>query len=270
MTRPQFMTNLSRKLRHRRMRRRDSPRRSWSDRVSLFTHNLTRPLRHRRMKRLNSPRRRWSERLGLLTHNLTRPLRRRRLARLNSPRSKWTVKLSQFMRSLTRPVRHVARVWLSPVRKKWHNRSLSQRTSYSLLALGVVLVVVGVAVILPNVGRVATSSFNPPQLVSGERLAARCDDPAIREVITEVVPDLQRAGMICTPQWLTLQVPTAGWPDSYVIAHAKFDTGGAWELVAIVTKNGETQFGDSELIPLGIMTRAETFASWDDERSASS
>jgi len=174
------------------------------------------------------------------------------------------------LRHLTRPVRRVLRVWLRPVRKKWNNRSLSQRTSYGLLALGVVIVVVGAAVVGPNLGRTVTSAFRTPELVSGERLAARCDDPAIRQVITEVVSDLQRAGMICTPQWLTLQVPTAGWPDSYVIAHAKSDTGGTWELVAIVNKNGETQFGDSDLIPLGIMTRAETFASWDDERTANS
>jgi len=217
----------------------------------------------------------------VLTHSFTRPLRRRRAARLNSPRSKWTVKLSQFMRNLSRPLRHGLRVWLRPVRTRWNNRSSVQRLSYGLLALGVVMVMVGAAAILPNVGRVATSSFNAvqnrvqtaedtgsPQLDSTESLAARCDDPAIREAITKIVPDLQRSGMICTPRWLTLQVPTADGPDAYVIAHAQAQADGSWELMAVVTKAGEAEFGDSDLVPVGIMARAETFASWDEQAAS--
>jgi len=221
--------------------------------------------------------------MAVLTHSFTRPLRRRRAARLNSPRSKWTVKLSQFMRNLTRPLRHRLRVRLHPARKKWNNRSSVQRLSYGLLALGVVMVVVGATVIVPNVGRVATSSFNAvqsrvqtaqggslPQLDSAEILAARCDDPAIRQTITEVIPDLKRAGMICTPRWLTLQVPTAEGPDPYVIAHARSQVDGSWELVAVVTRDGQAEFGDSSLVPVGIMTRAQTFASWDADQAGGS
>jgi hypothetical protein len=281
MNRPQFMNDLSRKRRHKRMRRMNSPRRSWTHRVSLFSRKLTRPLRRRRMAKLNSPRRTWGERLGLLSYTLTRPLRRRRLARLNSPRRTWGERLSVLTHNLTRPLRHVLRVWLRPVRRKWHNRSLTQRQSYGLLALGVVIIVVGAAVILPNVGRVATSSVNAiqnrvqtaqsdgsTQLDSGERLESRCDDLTIRQAVSQVVPDFKRSGMICTPRWLTLQVPTVGGPDAYVIAHSQSTVDGTWELVAVVTKNGESQFGDSELVPPGIMSRAETFASWDVEPAA--
>lgn len=109
-----------------------------------------------------------------------------------------------------------------------------------------------------------------PQLDSAEILENRCDDPAIRQAITEVVPDLQRGGMICTPRWLTLQVPTAEGPDPYVIAHARSQVDGSWELVAVVTRDGEAEFGDSELVPVGIMARAETFASWDVDQAGSS
>lgn len=263
MTHPQFMTNLSRKLRHRRMRRRDSPRRSWSDRVSLFTHNLTRPLRHRRMKRLNSPRRSWSERLGLLTHNLTGPLRRRRLARLNSPRSKWTVKLSQFMRNLTRPVRHVLRVWLRPVRKKWHNRSLSQRLRYSLLAFGAVMVVVGVAVILPNLERPAVY---PPSAINGEigneediqpvasldqnpRLG-QCDHPSIREAIEEAVPGAIPGGNLCSLEWMAVDLAvSSGGPTSLLVAYLKANQDGSWELVAVSNEQDESIVGDQTSVP---------------------
>jgi hypothetical protein len=288
MTRPQFMTNLSRKLRHRRRRRRDSPRRSWSDRVSLFTHNLTRPLRHRRRKRLNSPRQTWSERLELLTHNLTRPLRRRRMKRLNSPGSgwaarlellthnltrplrhrrrkrlaspgsRWTVKLSQLLRHLTRPVRRVLREWLRPVRKKWTNRSLSQRTSYGLLALGAVIVVVGVAVILPNLERPAV---NPPSAINGDvgnegdtqpvasldqnpRLG-QCDHPSIREAIEEAVPGAIPGGNLCSLEWMAvdLAVSSSG-PTSLLVAYLKANEDGSWELVAVSNEEGESIVGD--------------------------
>jgi hypothetical protein len=282
MNRPQFMNDLSRKRRHKRMRRRDSPRRSWTQRVSLFSRRLTRPLRRRRMEKLNSPRRTFGERLGLLSYNLTRPLRRRRLARLNSPRRNWGEKLSVLTHNLTRPVRHLLRAWLRPVRTRWHNRSLTQRQSYGLLALGVVIIVVGAAVILPNVGRVATSSFNAvqdriqtaqgndsPELDAGSIFETRCDDPAIREAVTNVVSDFQRAGMICTPQWLTLQVPTGAGPDAYVIAHAEAQIDGSWELMAVVTKDGSTTFGDSVQVPPGIMSRSQTFAEWDLEAAGS-
>jgi hypothetical protein len=282
MKRPQFMNDLSRKLRHRRMRRMNSPRRRWTQRVSLFSRKLTRPLRRRRMAKLNSPRRTWGERLGLLSYTLTRPLRRRRLARLNSSRRTWGERLSVLTHNLTRPMRHLLRAWLRPVRTRWHNRSLTQRQSYGLLALGVVIIMVGAAVILPNIGRVATSSFDAiqnrlqtaqgidtPGPDTGERLAARCDDLAIRQAISQVVPNLQRAGMICTPRWLTLQVPTVGGPDEYVIAHAQSNMDGSWELVAVVTKSGRAQFGESDLVPPGIMSRAETFASWENGKSIS-
>lgn len=295
MIRPQFMANLSRKLRHRRMRRRDSPRRGWSDRVSLFTYNLTRPLRHRRMKRLTSPRQSWFERLELLTHNLTRPLRRRRQKRLNSPGSgwaarlellthnltrplrrrrqkrldspgsRWTVKLSQLLRHLTQPVRRVLRVWLRPVRKKWNNRSLSQRTSFGLLALGVVIVVVGVAVILPNVERPAV---NPPSAINGEigndentqpvasldqnprldqrpSLLGQCDHPSIRAAIDGAVPGAISGGTLCSLEWMAvdLAVSSSG-PTSLLVAYLKANEDGSWELVAISNEEGESIVGD--------------------------
>lgn len=299
MTRPQFMTNLSRKLRHRRMRRRNSPRRSWSDRVSLFTYNLTRPLRHRRIKRLNSPRQTWFERLELLTHNLTRPLRRRRQKRLNSPGSgwaarlelvthnltrplrhrrqkrlasrgsRWTVKLSQLLRHLTRPVRRVLRVWLRPLRVKWNNRSLSQRTSYGLLALGVVIVVVGISVILPNLERpdqqtaTASGGASPgegrteptsPGVTDAQNApTALCGDPAIWAIVDQALPGAEPGSVLCSVQWMAIRLSIDD-PTSPLTAYLGATGGETWSLVAVSDQAGNTVVGDLSPVPKHVLT----------------
>jgi hypothetical protein len=329
MTRPQFMTNLSRKLRHRRMRRRDSPRRSWSDRVSLFTHNLTRPLRHRRRKRLNSPRQSWFERLELLTHNLTRPLRHRRMKRLNSPgsgwaarlellthnltrplrhrrrkrlaspesgwaarlelitynlsrplrrrrqkrlaspESRWTVKLSQLLRHLTRPVRRVLRVWLRPLRRKWTNRSLSQRTSYGLLALGVVIVVVGAAVILPNLERpdqqtaTASGGASPsegrteptsPDVTDAQNApTALCGDPAIWAIVDQALPGAEPGSVLCSVQWMAIRLSIDD-PTSPLTAYLGANGEESWSLVGVSDQAGNTVVGDLSPVPRHVLT----------------
>lgn len=271
------MNDLSRKRRHKRMRRMNSPRRSWTQRVSLSSRKLTRPLRRRRMAKLNSPRRTLGERLGLLSYNLTRPLRRRRLARLNSSRRTLGEKLSVSTHNLTRPLRHVLRVWLRPVRKKWHNRSLTQRQSYGLLALGVVMIVVGAAVILPNLGRVGTSSFNAVQgrsevpesaaevpggaagldTTTTQGTTVACGDPDITNAILDALPDAQVVGVLCSTNWLSVNLTAGRDQQSRLTAYARSGSQGLWELVAISTDDDQSVIGDSARVPRGVKALAD-------------
>jgi len=169
------------------------------------------------------------------------------------------------LRHLTRPVRRVLRVWLRPVRKKWNNRSLSQRTSYGLLALGVVLVVVGVAVILPNLERPAV---NPPSAINGDvgnegdtqpvasldqnpRLGQRpsplgqCDHPSISAAIDGAVPGAISGGTLCSLEWMAVDLAvSSGGPTSLLVAYLKANEDGSWELVAVSNENGESIVGD--------------------------
>jgi hypothetical protein len=259
------------------MNRLNSPRQTWFERLELLTHNLTRPLRRRRRKRLASPESGWAARLELITYNLSLPLRRRRQKRLASPGSRWTVKLSQLLRHLTRPVRRVLRVWLRPVRKKWNNRSLSQRTSFGLLALGVVILVVGAAVILPNAGRVATSSFNAVQGRSevAQRAAevpqgtveldttttqgriVACGDPDITTAIQDALPEAQVVGVLCSTNWLSVSLTAGGDQQSRLTAYAKSGSQGLWELVAITTDDDQSVIGDSARVPRGVRALAD-------------
>jgi hypothetical protein len=157
----------------------------------------------------------------------------------------------------------VLRVWLRPVRKKWRNRSLTQRQSYGLLALGVVIIVVGAAVILPNMGRPA---INPPSAINEDvgietntRSEAtldqnpklgQCDHPSIREAINAAVPGAIPGGNLCSLEWMAVDLTTdSQGPNSLLIAYLKANEDGSWELVAVNTKGGDLIVGDRTSVP---------------------
>jgi len=187
------------------------------------------------------------------------------MARLNSPRRSWAERMAVLTHSFTRPLRNIVWVWLRPVRKKWNNRSSVQRLSYGLLALGIVMIVVGAAVILPNmsqsVQRADTTSggeqgdkgiTNKVGQSEPDQLIAPCGDPAIWTIVDQAVPGAIPGGVLCSLQWMAIQLVTED-PASPFTAYLGAADGRSWSLVAVSSQDGETIVGDPKPVPRAVI-----------------